>query len=319
MEAADGAASVRGATLHYTSIGRGPVCLVPTAIGAAPYRRMMPPPIPDHLRLVFVELRGSGRSTGDPTELTFDGLADDLDAVRTELGADRVAVLGHSILGVLALEYARRRPESVSHVILAGTPPTGNMAAVAAASGRFFEELASAERKEKLRDNLARLPEGASMGEAMYAQTPMRFFDADFDAAPLFEGADSRTDLLKHLLGTLTPTWKVENDAESLRVPILVAHGRHDYTVPHVLWDGVLATLPNTTMARVRRERSPAVLRGAAGVRRCGVEVDGRDAVRLGFLGVALGADRIEPGRHDDRDTEPSVRARELMEHHEAQ
>ena len=236
------------AEIQYSTEGRGPACLVLTAIGTEPYRRMMRPPIPEHLRLVYVELRGSGRSTGDPFELTFDSLAEDMEAVRADAGVDRVAVLGHSMLGALALEYARRRPESVSHVILAGTPPTGDMASVAAASGAYFEEHASPARKERLKDNLARLPEGASMGETMHAQSPMRFFDVGFDAAPLFAGADTRVELLKHILGTLTPGWSIEAEPDSLPTPILVAHGLHDYTVPHVLWDGVLDALPSTTM-----------------------------------------------------------------------
>ncbi len=33
-----------------------------------------------------------------------------------------------------------------------------------------------------------------------------------------------------------------------MRVPILVAHGRYDYTVPHVLWDGIADTLPDATL-----------------------------------------------------------------------
>lgn len=247
-DSVEGAVRSSGAEIHYTIEGSGPTCLVLSAVGAEPYRRMTPPPLPGTLRLVYAELRGSGRSGGEPTELTFDGLAQDLEAVRAGLGVERVAVLGHSILGVLALEYARRCPESVSHVILAGTPPTGDMASVAAAGRAFFEENASPERTERLRDNLARLPENASMGEAMYAQTPMRFFDAGFDAAPLFAGADPRVELLKHLLGTLTPAWNVETDAESLRVPIFLAHGRHDYVVPHGLWDGIVDKLPNATL-----------------------------------------------------------------------
>lgn len=55
----------------------------------------------------------------------------------------RVAVLGHSILGVLAIEYGRRFPGSVSHVIVVGTPPSGDMALLAAKSAAFFEEDAS--------------------------------------------------------------------------------------------------------------------------------------------------------------------------------
>ena len=57
------------------------------------------------------------------------------------------------------------------------------MASLVAKSSAFFEEYASEDRKQLLHDNLANLPEGASMGATMHAQTPMRFYDARFDAA----------------------------------------------------------------------------------------------------------------------------------------
>ena len=85
-------------------------CLVLSMIGTDPYERLMPEALDDFLQLVFVDLRGGGKSTGDPDDLTFDLVADDLDAIRRALGVERVAVLGHSILGVLAIEYAVAGP-----------------------------------------------------------------------------------------------------------------------------------------------------------------------------------------------------------------
>ena len=148
--------AVDGAELFYTVRGRGPVCLVPSAIGTRPYELMMPAPLTERLRLVHVDLRGGGRSTGHAADLTFDVLAGDFEAIRADLGVDRVAVLGHSILGMLAFEYGRRCPERVSHVIAVGTPPQGDMREVAAAAAGFFEEDASDERKRILRENLGR-------------------------------------------------------------------------------------------------------------------------------------------------------------------
>lgn len=240
--------SVPGAELFYTTRGEGYPCIVLSAIGTKPYERMMPPQLDEHLRLVFVEPRGSGRSTGDPAGLTFDVLADDLEAVRTALGVERIAVLGHSILGTLAIEYGRRRPESVSHVIAVGASPRGDMAWLAAEAARFFEEDASEERKRILRDNLASLPPNAPPGQAMYAQTPMRFFDPHADAASLFAEAQVQPAFFAHLMGTLTPGWDITAEAPPLRAPLLLAHGRFDYTVPWVLWKDLAATLPNTTL-----------------------------------------------------------------------
>lgn len=247
--------SADGAELFCTTRGDGPVCLVLTAIGAAPYERMMPAGLDSFLRLAFVELRGSGRSTGDAASLTFAVLADDLEAARRALGVERVAVFGHSILGALAIEYGRRCPESVSHLIAAGTPPAGDMVALSARAAAFFEEDASEDRKQVLAANLASMPANASPGQTMVAQTPMRFFDARLDAAPLFAGGELRPAFFAHLMGTLTRGWDVSDGASSLRVPpLLLVHGRYDYVVPHVLWDGIETRLPAAT--RVLFERS---------------------------------------------------------------
>jgi proline iminopeptidase len=235
---------VRGAELFYSVRGSGPTCFVLSGIGTKPYERLTGGELGDRFRLVYVDLRGSGRSTGEPSDLTFEVLADDLEAIRTDLGVERVAVMGHSILGALAVEYGRRRPASVSHVILAGATPSGDMTRLARAGESFFAADATAERKQVLRENLAALPANASLGQVMFAQTPMRFFDPRVDAAPLFAGADARPGLLAHVMGTLTRDWDITVDASSLRVPLFIAHGRYDYTVPYVLWEEIASKLP---------------------------------------------------------------------------
>lgn len=239
--------SVEGAELYCSVHGSGPVCLVPSAIGTAPYERQMAPRLSDHLTLVYVDLRGGGRSTGRAADLTFDRFAADVDGIRAALGVDRVALLGHSILGMLALECGRRRPDRVSHVVTVGTPPHGDMNALGARSAAFFEADADDDRKRRMRDNLAALPPEPSPGEFLLAQTPMRFHDPTIDAAPLFAGAVPRPELLMHISGTLAPAWTVTADPASLAVPVLLTHGRSDYTVPYDLWDGIPATMPDAT------------------------------------------------------------------------
>lgn len=241
--------AVQGAEISYTSHGQGNVCLVPSSMGTRPLE-LQTAELSRHFRVVVVDLRGSGQSTGSFADLTFDLLAEDLEAVRRDVGAERVAILGHSILGVLAIEYGRRRPESVSHVITAGTPPKGDMAWVSAKSQEFFAVDASEERKEILRDNLARVPQGQTN---ILAYTPMRFFDARFDMAPLLAEAAFNPAVFAHLLGPLTHDWDVTAGSDSLRVPIFLAHGRYDYVVPYNLWDGIPETLPDATFRLFER------------------------------------------------------------------
>jgi proline iminopeptidase len=218
---------------------------MPCTVGTSVFERLTPSPLTDHFQFVYVDLRGAGRSTGDPADLTFDVLSSDLEAVRIDLGLPRVAVLGYSIMGVAAVEYGRRCPETVSHVIMAGTPPTGDLQAMLTASTAFFAADGSEERKTILQENMARLSPDTPPPQAIFAQTPMRFFDPRFDAASLFAGSMFNPRVFEHFLGTLTARWTILAGLESLRVPILLAHGRYDYAVPFTMWDGIVDKVPN--------------------------------------------------------------------------
>jgi proline iminopeptidase len=239
--------SVDGAELFYSTRGTGVPCIVPCILGTKQFERMTPAPLTDYFKFIYVDLRGGGRSTGDPGDLTFDVLASDLEAVRKHDGAERVVVLGYSIVGVLALEYSRRCPDTVSHVITAGTPPSGDIPKLVQAGAAFFEADGSEERKTILRENYAKLPPGTPPTQAVFAQTPMRFFDPRFDAMPLFAEADFKPKLFERVLGPLTANWDVTVDMPSLRVPILLAHGRYDYVSPYTMWNGIVDALPAAT------------------------------------------------------------------------
>ena len=76
----------------------------------------------DRFTLVFYDHRCNGRSVGVPvSSMTWENLTADADALRERLGFDKWAVLGHSFGGKVALEYALRYPDSLSHLILLDT------------------------------------------------------------------------------------------------------------------------------------------------------------------------------------------------------
>lgn len=89
-------------------------------------------PLEDHCTLVFHDYRGSGRSAAAPVDTyRFDQLADDLDELRRHLDHDSAAVLGHSMGGFVALEFALRHPEAAARVALVGTTPCGALVPMA--------------------------------------------------------------------------------------------------------------------------------------------------------------------------------------------
>jgi proline iminopeptidase len=115
-----------GTELFHVEVGSGLPCLVMhggLGVDHTQFREALDP-LGDVLRLVYYDHRGNGRSGRPPLPtLTLEQFAADADALRGHLGFERVAVLGHSYGGCLALQYALRYPRRVSHLVLVGTTP----------------------------------------------------------------------------------------------------------------------------------------------------------------------------------------------------
>ena len=76
----------------------------------------------DQFTLIFYDHRCNGRSEGAAiSSMTWENLTADADALRRELGFQRWAVLGHSFGGKVALEYALRYPDKLTHLVLLDT------------------------------------------------------------------------------------------------------------------------------------------------------------------------------------------------------
>lgn len=115
--------AVRDVSLFVHVLGHGyPLVLMHGGPGAdqwtmTPFRRLA-----DRFTLVFYDHRCNGRSDCAPvSSMTWENLTADADALRERLGFDRWAVLGHSFGGHVALEYALRYPDRLSHLVLLDT------------------------------------------------------------------------------------------------------------------------------------------------------------------------------------------------------
>ncbi|MBI4166883.1 MAG: alpha/beta fold hydrolase [Acidobacteria bacterium] len=78
-----------------------------------------------HHRLIRYDERGNGLSDWDVEDISFDSWVRDLEAVVDAAGVERFALLGISRGGSVAIEYAVRHPERVSHLILYGAYAQG--------------------------------------------------------------------------------------------------------------------------------------------------------------------------------------------------
>jgi len=74
-------------------------------------------------RAVALDMRGHGTSDAPRNnDYAINGLANDVAAVADELQLDRFVLVGHSLGGMVAADYAGRHPERVAGLVLLATP-----------------------------------------------------------------------------------------------------------------------------------------------------------------------------------------------------
>lgn len=82
-------------------------------------------------QLIFIDNRGCGHSKKTKQkDYTLENNIEDIEALRTHLGLDRISILGTSYGGIVAQGYAIRYPKKLNKLILVSTAP----------SYRFIEE-----------------------------------------------------------------------------------------------------------------------------------------------------------------------------------
>jgi pimeloyl-ACP methyl ester carboxylesterase len=117
-----------GARIAYATVGEGPALVMPTTwlsqlqlIWQDPKARRFFEGLALYHTLVRYDQRGSGLSDRNRTDFTLEAELKDLETVIDHLKLKRLALLGISVGGPIAVAYAARHPRRVSHLILYGT------------------------------------------------------------------------------------------------------------------------------------------------------------------------------------------------------
>lgn len=223
-------ARVNGTDLFYIEAGSGPACLVLHGGLGFDHTYLHPwlDPLGDVFGLVYYDHRGNGRSGRPPLEtLTFAQFCDDANALRELLDVEKVAVMGHSYGGFIALEYALRYPGRLSHLVLVDTAP---------AFKNVDEVFANAERKgtdEMMEVLRAPSPEeDAELMRMMRVIAPLYFrrFDEELSDRMM---ADTIVSASAGMRGEeLLAEYDVTSRLGEIRAPTLVLVGRDDFICP---------------------------------------------------------------------------------------
>jgi poly(3-hydroxyoctanoate) depolymerase len=114
---------IRRLRLRISVEGTGPPLLLINGLGAnielwQPLRSLLP-----HRQTIAFDQPGVGGSPRSQTRLRMSDLADVVADLLSELGHESVDVLGYSLGGAIAQQFARRHPRRVRRLVLAATTP----------------------------------------------------------------------------------------------------------------------------------------------------------------------------------------------------
>ena len=185
-------------------------------------------------RVVFFDQPGTGQSwaVGPNDNLVVEDILRSIEAIREALGVPRLAVLGHSWGGYVALAYARRYPNHVDRVLVVGSVSSPSIATTEVLFGALFPERIAAQ-------------EGLSADNPSDVQAYIRG-----QLAMSFYSSEVRDRVLAELGVTVynarqdVRLWKdveahglTAEDLKRLSMPVLVTTGRFDaHVAPRTAW-----------------------------------------------------------------------------------
>ena len=263
---------VRDVSLFVQVIGHGyPLVLMHGGPGEDHTTLLSLRPCSDRFTMIFYDHRCNGRSEGAPvSSMTWDNLTADAEALRQALGFDKWAVLGHSFGGMVALEYALRYPQSLSHLLLMNTG--GDMrwvqqnapellakrgyrpAAVQAARRMFNGQLAPGEV----------FSAGLKFSTAFYYRPSLLKMALQMIA--LGSRMKMRPETMMFAFSQLLPGWSVMDRLGEIKVPTLVMGGRDDFEFPPEHQAILADRLPNAQLEIIERASHLAPIERSAEV-----------------------------------------------------
>ncbi len=210
-----------------------------------------------HLRLAFIDHRCFAlppKIASDST-LKLDVILDDIEYIRQKLNLGYVVVIGHSAHGYMALEYVKKYPEHISHVVLIGHGPDFSLKSQEMAE-QYWKNSASEERKAALekslkqisKDEMMKLTSSQQFIKQYVINGPRICYDYYFDSSPLWEGVEINVSIFNHVWGTIFRDIDITKGLEKFKKPIFIAMERYDFLVGESSWDSLIERFSNIEM-----------------------------------------------------------------------
>ena len=189
-------------------------------------------------RVITMDNRDAGESDPEPTTYTVADMAGDVVALLDHLGIERATILGHSMGGYIALQFATRYPERLDKLILVGTS--------ALAGGALGRPAPTYDHSTWIEDPFERtFRRYSNMTGPGFFDTRPELLAAIAETARgnriSFEGMTRQSDsaFMSH---------DVRADMPKIAVPVLVIHGTVDPTIPLSAGRKIAEAIPNAQL-----------------------------------------------------------------------
>jgi proline iminopeptidase len=229
-----------GLRLWFQTVGSGPqVVVVPNGFHLREDFSCLAP----GRTLVFYDVRNRGRSdtVTDPALLRrgIHNDVDDLDAVRRHFGLDRLALIGHSYMGLMVILYAMKYPAHVDRIVQIGAMPPDPRK-------QYPPELTANDTVLQVTlAKLAALPRGGpscdpadfcrkfwSILRVIYVTDPKDAMKIRWDRCDLPNERDFMSYLNAHIMPSIHALALTPEALAAVTVPVLTIHGVKDRSAP---------------------------------------------------------------------------------------
>jgi proline-specific peptidase len=231
-------ATIDGAHIFYLPVGseRGYPLFVLHGGPGLDHTEMHPwlDPLGDTFRLIYVDLRGQGRSERvDPRTLSLARFAEDVTALAQALDLARYAVLGHSFGSFVALSHAIEHG-GASHYVLSGC--TASFTKTGAEIEQNLASFEPVELRQQVTESWALEPRAQTQEDVrrlLEMQMPFHFATSDSEAYRRYMATSDRAiyapEVLAYFAANQYPI-EYEDQLGTVERPTLVITGEHDRT-----------------------------------------------------------------------------------------
>ena len=242
-----------GFKLSYSIEGTGKPTLV---IGSALYYpRTFSQNLRNHLQLIFIDHRGFTPSTvTDTKHFALDRLLDDIEMMRQHFNLEDFIVMGHSGHGYMALEYAKKYPQHVSHIVLIAMGPDQSEASHRTAA-QYFQDTVNLEQKAFLERDMQQLrADIESDPSRRFVHFCVRlgarsWYDYTYNARKLWDGVMVNNAMFDYVWGNVFASLDITKGLKDFNKPVFLALGHFDFLVaPFFLWDPIRSQFKDLTI-----------------------------------------------------------------------